>query len=124
MMTIQHKFVENIPAEKEEGRLYISLEFAVASHLCPCGCGSLVVTAIAPHGWSLIFNGETVSLTPSIGNWSQPCQSHYFIRNNQIRWASRFNRRQIEGVQRRDTKDHEASFKKRPPRKGRKPPKY
>ncbi|MFC4855982.1 DUF6527 family protein [Actinophytocola glycyrrhizae] len=24
------------------------------------------------------FNGETVSLSPSIGNWSFPCRSHYY----------------------------------------------
>lgn len=29
--------------------------------------------------WTLIFDGDTVSLDPSIGNWSFHCQSHYLI---------------------------------------------
>lgn len=119
MQTIQHRFVEVIPAEKELGVLYVSLEFAVASHLCPCGCGSVIVTALAPHRWSLVFDGETVSLKPSIGNWSQLCQSHYWIKNNKIRWAGPFTTRQIKGVQRRDKKDHESSSKEKPYRKKR-----
>lgn len=112
MQTINHKFVEDIPAEKEPGILYISLEFAVATHLCPCGCGSVVVTRLARNGWSVTFDGETVSLDPSIGNWSQPCKSHYWIRNNRIHWARRFNDREIMLVRWKDERDHQAAGKK------------
>jgi hypothetical protein len=111
--------MEVIPAEKEPGVLYVSLEFGVASHLCPCGCGSVVVTALAPHRWSLIFDGETVSLTPSIGNWSQACQSHYWIRNNKIRWVGGLSAWQIKGVQLRDIRGHESRAQKKAHRKRR-----
>jgi len=119
MQTIQHNFVEEIPSEKEPGILYISLEFAVATHLCPCGCRSVIVTRLAPNGWSMLFNGETVTLNPSIGNWSLPCKSHYWIRNNQIKWARAYNKDEIEGVRKRDDRDHRAAGKKkaRPKRK-------
>ncbi len=110
-MTIQHKFVELIPKEKEPGILYISLEYAVASHLCPCGCGELVVTSMAPHAWSMTFDGETVSLNPSIGNWSLPCKSHYWIRKGQIRWARTFNDSEIAAVRLRDKRDHDGERK-------------
>jgi len=111
MQTISHRFVEQVPAGKEPGILYISLEFGVATHLCPCGCESVVVTRLAPSGWSVIFDGETVTLDPSIGNWSQPCKSHYWIRNNQILWARTFSDREIELVRWRDERDHRAAGK-------------
>jgi hypothetical protein len=90
--SLTHEFVEYIPDELQEGTLYISVRFATAVHKCCCGCGHEVVTPLSPRDWKLIFDGETVSLDPSIGNWSFPCQSHYWIRRNRIvrarRWTS------------------------------------
>jgi hypothetical protein len=90
MKTIQHKFVEFIPDTLEEGILYITLEYATALHKCACGCGNEVVTPLTPKDWKLIFDGKTVSLYPSIGNWRFPCRSHYWIENNQIIDANRW----------------------------------
>ena len=108
-MIIYHKFVDYIPADKEFGVLYISLEFAVISHLCPCGCGNLIVTPLAPHAWSLTFDGETVSLDHSIGNWDLPCQSHYWIKRGQIRWVGAFDEKKIARVRSKDERDHKKS---------------
>jgi hypothetical protein len=95
-IVLKHQFVEFIPEGLEQGTIYISIRFATASHLCCCGCGNKVVTPIRPTDWKLIFDGKTVSLDPSIGNWSFPCQSHYYIRSNQIKWAPKWSREQIE----------------------------
>jgi hypothetical protein len=95
---IAFEFVEFIPRELEEGKLYISTTYATAAHLCCCGCGLKVATQLAPFEWSLTFDGETVSLSPSIGNWSFPCQSHYWIRRNRIDWAGSFTPDQIAEV--------------------------
>src|ERR1700684_3808705 len=92
---LKHAFVEFIPDELEQGTLYISIRFATASHLCCCGCGNKVVTPIRPTDWKLIFDGKTISLHPSIGNWSFPCRSHYWIRNNRITWAPKWSEDQI-----------------------------
>jgi hypothetical protein len=54
-----------------------------------------VVTPFTPKDWELRFDGETVSLSPSIGNWSFACQSHYWIRWNRIEWAPRWSAAQI-----------------------------
>lgn len=35
----------------------------------------------------MVFSGETVSLRPSVGNWSYPCQSHYWLRRGRVEWA-------------------------------------
>ncbi|WP_353963011.1 DUF6527 family protein [Streptomyces sp. NBC_00365] len=39
-----------------------------------CGCGRKVVTPLAPQEWKLTLDGVSVSLHPSIGNWSFPLQ--------------------------------------------------
>lgn len=96
MKTMKHKFVELIPEKLEENILYISLEHTTAIHKCVCGCGNEVVTPISPTDWQLIFNGEAVTLRPSIGNWSFPCKSHYFIINNKIKMAGKIPKWQID----------------------------
>lgn len=92
----EHEFVTAIPEPLEESVLYISIPYATAAHLCACGCGREVVTPITPHDWQLTYDGEVVSLHPSIGNWSFPCQSHYFIKRGRVRWAPRWSPEQIE----------------------------
>lgn len=93
---LKHVFVDFIPDELEQGTLYVSIRFATASHLCCCGCGNKVVTPIRPTDWMLIFDGKSVSLDPSIGNWSFPCQSHYWITNNLVNWAPQWSQKYIE----------------------------
>lgn len=95
-MKIEHRFVECIPEPIESGILYISITYATAVHLCVCGCGKEVVTPFSPTDWKLLFDGETASLTPSIGNWSFPCRSHYFIKRNRIEMAGRMSQRVID----------------------------
>jgi hypothetical protein len=77
-----------MPSELSGGILYIAKRFNTASHLCCCGCGSRVVTPLNAAKWRLIEHRGTVSLRPSIGNWSLPCRSHYWIESNRIRWAA------------------------------------
>lgn len=83
---VTHEFVEFIPEQLIEGVVYVSIPYATAVHKCCSGCGREVVTPIKPDQWHLTFDGETISLAPSIGNWSFPCQSHYWIKCNQVRW--------------------------------------
>ncbi len=109
-IVLKHQFVEFIPDDLEQGTIYISIRFATASHLCCCDCGNKVVTPIRPTDWKLIFDGKTVSLEPSIGNWSFPCQSHYWIRNNRIKWAPKWSREQIERGRTHDSYAKEGYF--------------
>src|SRR5690606_33566394 len=102
MKMLQHKFVEFIPEHIEEGILYVSLEYCTAIHKCACGCGNEVVTPISPTDWKLSFNGKSVTLNPSIGNWSFECQSHYWIKNNKIEFASRWTQEKIEKGREKD----------------------
>jgi uncharacterized protein DUF6527 len=91
-----HRFVKAFPDQLEDGILYVSVEFSTAAHLCFCGCGSEVYTRFSPRDWSMSFNGETVSLKPSIGNWSFPCKSHYVLSGGRVNWADRWSRERIE----------------------------
>lgn len=86
MVTEEFKpiFIESAPARLEPGLLYISMKYHTVLHLCPCGCGEEIVTPLAPDQWQLSFDGISITLAPSIGNYRLPCRSHYFIRKNRI----------------------------------------
>ena len=82
-----HEFVNFVPDTLIEGVLYVSLPYTTAIHLCACGCGNQVVSALDPDDYSITFDGETISLWPSIGNWDYHCRSHYVIRRGNVHWA-------------------------------------
>ena len=95
MKIMTHKFVKFIPKELEDDILYISLDFCTVVHKCCCGCGNEVVTPLSPTDWKLNFDGESISLYPSIGNWNFDCKSHYWIKNNKIKWARKWSKEEI-----------------------------
>lgn len=82
-----HRFVEFIPDELDHGVLYVSLPYTTVLHLCACGCGTKVVCVLDPSDYAITFNGETISLWPSLGNWDFHCRSHYIIRHGRVLWA-------------------------------------
>lgn len=92
---LQHRFVEFIPDNIEEGVLYVSISYCTAIHKCVCGCGNEVVTPLSPTDWELTFDGKSVSLHPSIGNWNFDCKSHYWIKNNRVNFAGRWTEKEI-----------------------------
>lgn len=110
---LRPEFVEFIPEQLFEGVLYVSRRYSTAAHLCCCGCGHEVVTPLNPAKWHLSERGGAVSLTPSIGNWSFPCQSHYWVERNSIRWAAAMSPELIVEVKERDRRDA-ISFGRRP----------
>ena len=107
-VVLQHEFVEFIPGELKQGIIYVSIRFGTASHLCVCGCGNKVVTPLRPTDWQLIFDGKTISLKPSIGNWSFPCQSHYWVKGNTVHWAEQWSQERIDAGRARDRRAKES----------------
>jgi hypothetical protein len=103
--TIKPKFVDTIPDRLEEGILYVCERYGTAAHKCCCGCGQEVITPLSPVDWSLRRDRDVVSLTPSIGNWSYDCKSHYWIRRNKVVWAGKLREWQIARVRARDKAD-------------------
>ncbi len=108
-----HQFVEYIPQEPQDGMVYVSIPFATVVHKCCCGCGNEVVTPLSPTDWQLTFDGETISLEPSIGNWSFACRSHYWVRRNEVSWAPRWSERQIQAGRANDRHAKEQYFEGR-----------
>lgn len=106
---VAHVFVDTIPDVLNEGVLYISVEFRTTMHLCACGCGEQVVLPLRPAAWSMTYNGEHISMSPSIGNWSFPCRSHYWIRSNGIEWAGPWSDRQVDAGRKRALDEREAA---------------
>lgn len=107
---LEHQFVDFIPERSEDGIVYVSMEYRTALHRCFCGCGREVVTPLSPAQWKLVFDGETVSLDPSVGNWSYGCKSHYWIRKNRVVWAPRWSREEIAWGRAQDREALERHF--------------
>jgi hypothetical protein len=109
--SLVHEFVEYIPDELKEGTIYISTTYGTAVHKCCCGCENKVVTPLSPKDWKLIFDGETISLYPSIGNWNFPCRSHYWIRDGRVVWANKRENRVIVATGKNKNVSKQRSFK-------------
>jgi hypothetical protein len=102
---LKPQFVESMLEDLDPGVLYISVRYRTAAHLCACGCGVRVVTPIKPARWKFSYNGETVSLWPSIGNWQKPCRSHYVIKDSQIIWRRAWSDEEITAGRERDQRE-------------------
>ncbi len=109
-MKMKFEFVETIPTNLKDGTVYISTKFATAIHLCACGCKREVVTPISPTEWTLIYKGESISLSPSIGNWKFDCKSHYWIKNNNVIWDEQLNFRDKDYNQKKRKTTKKLSF--------------
>ena len=99
---LQHLFCTHIPEDLEPGVLYVSMEYATAAHSCCCGCGEEVVTPFTPTDWKMTFDGWVISLSPSVGNWTLPCQSHYVVRDGAVIEAGTWSEAKIAAERRRD----------------------
>ncbi|HOZ98262.1 MAG TPA: DUF6527 family protein [Niabella sp.] len=113
---LQHRFVDSIPAHIEDNVLYISIPFCTAIHNCVCGSGKEVVTPLSPTDWQLTFDGKTVSLYPSIGNWNFDCHSHYFITKSKIEYARKWSDEEVEKGRRKDTQNKEEFYSSQEPK--------
>jgi len=87
--------VTTIPRELEPRILYVAEAFGAAAHLCACGCGTKIRTPLGPTDWHLKETRRGPTLWPSVGNWQEPCQSHYLIIDGEVRWARRWTREEI-----------------------------
>lgn len=94
-MKIESQRVHYMPKELKPGVLYVSEEFGAAAHLCACGCGSKIRTPLGPTEWAIEETDRGPTLRPSVGNWQQACQSHYWIHRGEIRWADKWTPEQI-----------------------------
>jgi hypothetical protein len=110
---LRHEFVELAPAKLKDGVVYVSVKYATVIHKCCCGCGNKVVTPLSPTDWQLTFNGETISLYPSIGNWAFPCHSHYWIINNRVQWARKWTEEEIAQGRHKDQLQKERFYSRK-----------
>ena len=109
-IVLAHEFVTVIPNELAERTLYVSVDYATVLHRCCCGCGREVVTPLSPTDWKLVYDGVSVSLYPSIGNWSFECQSHYWVENGKVLWGGRWSSERIAAGRARDRRAKEMHY--------------
>lgn len=112
MKNIKLLRVHYMPKELEPGILYVSEEFGVAGHVCPCGCGNKIITPIGPTDWSFSEVDGKPTLYPSIGNWQIPCRSHYWITEGIIEWSYQWTEEQIKAGKRTEEKRRKSYYSK------------
>ena len=108
---IELQKVDYIPKELSFGILYVAEEFGAAAHLCACGCGAKIRTPLGPTEWMMEETNDGPTLRPSVGNWQQKCQSHYFIRRGMILWAGRWSDEQISAGRKAEEMRRELYYK-------------
>lgn len=111
---LEHRFVEHFPDWLEPGLLYVSLKFGSVAHSCCCGCGEEVVTPLTPTDWNITYDGETITLHPSVGSWTLPCRSHYVIRHGRVVEAPPWADAKIAAERRRDRRAKASYFGREP----------
>lgn len=84
---VSFEFVDLLPPVLKDGVVYISIEHRTIVHNCCSGCGERVVLGIGPAEWALTYDGETISLNPSVGAGALTCNSHYWIKKNKVAWV-------------------------------------
>lgn len=104
------EFVDQLPDQLESGVLYVSIPCVCVAHLCACGCKSLVITPLSPTDWTMAYDGDNVSLSPSIGNWNFPCRSHYWINRGRVEWAKTWSTEQIAQNRQADVAAKKAQY--------------
>jgi len=109
-MKIELQRVQYIPKDLEPGVLYVSEEFGAAAHLCACGCGYKIRTPLGPTDWTLEDTDSGPTLYPSIGNWQQACQSHYWIYRGKVKWAEKWTPEQIAAGRRHEEERQRAYY--------------
>jgi hypothetical protein len=92
---VRPEFVDLMPSTLEDGVVYVSIEYGTVIHRCCCGCGEKIVTPLHPTQWRMTYDGETISLHPSVGGHDLPCRSHYVIKNNHVLWSKEWTAQQV-----------------------------
>lgn len=105
--------VHYMPKALEPGVLYASEEFGAAAHLCACGCGAKIRTPLGTTEWTLEETSDGPSLSPSVGNWQQPCRSHYWIWRGDVEWHGDWTVAQVEAGRRAEQRRRKAHFARR-----------
>lgn len=102
---LAHQFVNSFPDLLEPGVLYLSLQYDTTAHLCACACGSQVILPLHPTAWRFTYDGASVSISPSVGNWSFPCRSHYWIERGRIRWSTSWTNDEVQAGRNRTLRE-------------------
>lgn len=113
MNSIELRRVKYLPRELAPGILYVSEEFAVAGHLCACGCGNKVITPLGPSEWTFTERNGRPTLHPSVGNWQLPCRSHYIIDEGQIHRGDQWSDAQVAAGRRTEERRRQAYYASR-----------
>lgn len=118
---IKLQYVHFMPNELNSGILYVSQEYGIAGHLCPCGCGNKIMTPLESTEWSFYEEKGEPTLYPSIGNWQLPCRSHYWINKGTIEGSYDWTDEQIEAGRKSEDEQRKRYYDKPQTKKKKQP---
>ena len=58
----------------------------------------------------MTFDGESITMKPSVNNSGFECESHYFILRNRVKWAPRLHPYRVATVRLNDRKAKDAYY--------------
>lgn len=109
----QMSWVDDMPSVMKSGTVYISIKHRLTEHLCACGCKAEVSLPLGPAEWKLEYDGETVSLWPSVGNWRLSCNSHYLIEKGRTVWCRAWTPKEVMAGRTADRRKREEAIQYR-----------
>ena len=68
---------------------------------------------LARSEWRIVYDGDTVSIRPSIGNWRLPCKSHYLILENRTIWCVSWTAEEISAGRKEDRTERQRDMRRR-----------
>jgi hypothetical protein len=113
-MRFKLEHVHFMPRRLQPSVLYVSVEFSTAAHLCACGCGTKIRTPLGPTEWKVTESTKGPTLWPSVGNWQQPCRSHYVIKHGDVLWAGQWTEAQVAAGRAREDRRRQAYYRDQP----------
>jgi len=113
-MRVKSEHVHFMPRQLQPSVLYVSAEFSTAAHLCACGCGTKIRTPLGPTEWKITESAKGPTLWPSVGNWQQPCCSHYVIKHGDVLWAGQWTEAQVAAGRAREDRRRQAYYRDQP----------
>ena len=98
------------PKALEKETLYVSRKYSTTAHLCASGCGFRVVLPLGKGGWKLI-DEKNLTIYPSVH--VPKCNSHYWIRGGQFKWAPALTAGEIKEYATSDQEEYVAEHRRK-----------
>jgi len=89
LIRMETVYVDRLPmkSEMEAEKVYMAENKTQATHLCPCGCGTEILTPLGRGGYRALENSdESLTISPQIEH--SPCSNNYKLYKGYVIWTN------------------------------------